>query len=268
MSNSEPIVLKEEQETLFVPLLGKASYQHIFPDEKANSIITTIPYDFTKLKVPKKTATTLVIRAKKFDEMVERFITDNPAGIILHLGCGLDSRCIRVKHPVNPWFDLDFPEVIELRREFFTANTHYQMIGSSVTDLNWLNQIPLKQVPYFVIAEGLLMYLYEQNIIELFQALKHRFTHIEIAFDAFSDYTVKKISKHPSIQKTGASIRWGIDNPKDIEKWDSDYTLLEEWFFTQSPLIDQFGWFYRLMFNLSSHIDMAKKAQRILHFRL
>jgi O-methyltransferase involved in polyketide biosynthesis len=268
MSKSEPIVLKEEQETLFVPLLGKASYQHIFPDEKANSIITSIPYDFKALKVPKKTATTLVIRAKKLDEMTEKFIKNNPEGIILHLGCGLDSRCIRVKHPLNSWFDLDFPEVIDLRRKFFTATTQYQMIGSSVTDLNWLNQIPLKQVPYFVIAEGLFMYLHEQNIIELFQALEHRFTHIEIAFDAFSEFTVKNISKHPSIQKTGASIRWGIDNPMDIEKWDNDYTLMEEWYFTQSPLIDKFGLFYRLMFNLTSHIDVANKAQRILHFRL
>ena len=77
MSDKQSITLEKEQETLLIPLLGKASYQHVFLDEKAKSIIDHMDYDFGKLKVPKKTATTLVIRAKKLDEIAEQFIKKN-----------------------------------------------------------------------------------------------------------------------------------------------------------------------------------------------
>ena len=48
------------------------------------------------------------------------WITDNPESTVLHLGCGLDSRVFRVDPPstVN-WFDIDYPEVIDLRRQLY-----------------------------------------------------------------------------------------------------------------------------------------------------
>ena len=268
MSSTNPVVLLHEQETLLIPLYGKAKYQQIFSDEKAKSILETINYDFKRLKIPKKTATTLVIRAQKLDEITANFILAHPNGVILHLGCGLDSRCLRVIHETNPWFDLDFPEVIQLRKSFYEESDHYKMIGSSVTDLSWINQIPILNEPYLIIAEGLFMYLQEQNIKTLFREWKNRFSHIEIAFDAFSEYTVANISKHPSLQKTGAKIQWGIDHAEDIEYWVDGYKLLEEWYFTQSPLISKLDPFYKFMFSLTADIEIAKKAQRILHFRL
>jgi O-methyltransferase involved in polyketide biosynthesis len=268
MATNSTITLSHEQETLLIPLFGKAKYQHIFSNEKAKFIIEKIDYNFEKLNVPQKTATTLVVRAQKLDEITKKFIQKHPDGTILHLGCGLDSRCLRVDHPTNQWFDLDFPEVISLRKNFFEENELYKMISSSVTDLAWLNQVPVKNESYLIIAEGLFMYLYEQNIKELFQIWKNRFQQVEIAFDVFSEYTVANISKHPSMQKTGATIRWGIDHAEDIEKWLPGYTLIEEWFFNQSPLISKLNPFYKFMFKLTANIEIAKKAQRILYFRL
>ena len=268
MSEKKQIALEKEQETLLIPLFGKASFQHIFPDEKAKSIINQIDYDFDKLNIPKKTASTLVIRAKKLDEITEKFIKKNPNGIILHLGCGLDSRCLRVSHPNNQWFDLDFPAVISLRNEFYDETDKYKMLSSSATDLDWINSVPQEDSPYLVIAEGLFMYITEEEIRKLFQALKIRFNTVEIAFDVFSEFTVKNIAKHPSMQKTGAKINWGIDNSKDIENWATGYTLIEEWFFNESPLASKFGLIYSFMFKLTSAIEIAKKAQRILYIRL
>lgn len=267
MGPREKVVLTKAQETLLIPLYAKANGQPIFIDEKAQQILDQIEYPFNELKIPKKTAVTLLVRAEKLDSYAQAFLQRNPNGLILHLGCGLDSRCLRVAHEQATWIDLDMPDVIALRRKLYPENEGYKMIASSVTDLTWLNQVAVQQQPVLVIAEGLLMYLRENEIRDLFLALQTRFPGCEVAFDAFSRYTTERIKNHPSLKKTGAEIHWGIDDPHDIEKWSKGIEFLEEWYFSQSPLVSKMDAFYKLMFKLTASIKMAQQAQRILFFR-
>jgi O-methyltransferase involved in polyketide biosynthesis len=45
----------------------------------------------------------------------------------------LDSRVWRVDPgPGVTWYDVDYPEVIDVRAKIFPARDHYRMIGSSV----------------------------------------------------------------------------------------------------------------------------------------
>ena len=142
MNAKSKITLTKEQETLLIPLFAKAQNNPVLADENARRVLDGVEYDFARLKVPEKTAVTLRIRAKQLDAYTRQFIAAHPNAIILHLGCGLDSRCLRVQHPEALWFDLDLPDVIELRREFFSETENYHMIASSVTDLAWIEQIP------------------------------------------------------------------------------------------------------------------------------
>lgn len=109
---SEKVTLIKEQETLLIPLYAKSQANPFFTDEKAGQILDQLQYDFRQLNVPKKTAVTLCIRAKQLDSYAQDFINAHPNALILHLGCGLDSRCLRVKHANTLWFDLNFPDVI------------------------------------------------------------------------------------------------------------------------------------------------------------
>ena len=261
-------MLTNEQETLLIPLFAKAQNNPLFADENARQILEGVQYDFSQLKVPEKTAVTLRIRARQLDVYTRQFIAAHPKAIVLHLGCGLDSRCLRVQNPAVLWFDLDLPDVIELRRKFYTETEDYRMIASSVTDLAWIEQIPVDDRPVFVIAEGLLMYLHESDVRALILSLHDRFPGCELVFDAFSKYTVDRIKAHPSIQKTGATVRWGIDDPHEMEGWAEGIRLKEEWFFGQSPDIERLGWFYRMMFRLTSTIQAVRRAQRLLYFTL
>ena len=44
-------------------------------------------------------------------------LADHPDATVLHVGCGMDSRVFRVDPPATvQWFDVDYPDVIELRR--------------------------------------------------------------------------------------------------------------------------------------------------------
>lgn len=267
----EKVLLVEEQETLLIPLYSKAICSRrsdpAFVDEKAKEIIDQVEYDFTKLKVPEKTVVTLCIRAKKMDEYAKEFLSRHPDSLVIHPGCGLDSRFNRVDNGKVEWYDLDMPKVIKLRRKFYEETDRYHMIPSSVTDLDWIDSISSCGRPVMVIAEGLMMYL-KEDVRSLVLKLKKSFQGCELAFDAYSTMTAKSANRHPSIRKTGAAINWGIDDAHELERWADGIRLEEEWYFTRSGDLEKFGKKYKVLFKIADMITAAKKAHRILYYCL
>jgi O-methyltransferase involved in polyketide biosynthesis len=191
-TRNHKINLKEEKETLLITLQAKAkdsySKHPILNDKKAAEILQMINYDFEKLSHFGNEI--MVIRAKQFDTWLQEFIKVNPNATILNLGCGLDTRIARINPPSTvKWFDVDFPEVIELRTSFFTNKEGYEMIPSSVTDTNWLEKIP-KYRPTMIIAEGMLEYLSEDEVKELLNRLTSYFPEGQITFDVMSSFNI------------------------------------------------------------------------------
>ena len=91
--------------------------------------------------------------------------------MVLNLGCGLDTRSKRITCPDSvKWFDVDFPEVIEFREQFFSNTDNYKMIKSSVTGKNWLTEIATGSATV-IVAEGLLEYLNADQVKDLFDRL-------------------------------------------------------------------------------------------------
>jgi O-methyltransferase involved in polyketide biosynthesis len=267
----QKIVLTEEKETLLVPLYSKAVENQrphpIIEDPRATEILEGIEYDFQKLHIPKQTLITLAMRAKKLDLYVQDYLQGNKNPIVIHLGCGLDSRVDRVKPVEGEWYDLDFPDVIELRKHFFQETNHYHMIPSFVTDLHWLDDVK-GESQACIIAEGLLMYLHEDQVRQLFIAFQKRLPSSIMCFDAYSRITAKSANNHPSIKKTGAQIHWGIDTIEEISDWGTGIRLVEEWYFTDSTDISRLKLMDRLLFRTMGAFKMAKKAHRILKVKI
>lgn len=268
MERKTKIYLRQEQETLLIPLYAKAQDNPILQDEKARQVLDGIHYDFLNLKVPQKTAIMVLMRAKQFDHYANQFITAHPNALVLHLGCGLDSRCQRVARAESLWYDLDMPDVIKLRRLFFQENDNTHMIASSVTDLSWVQSVKDNSRPVLILAEGLLMYLHESDVRSLLLYLHDAFANCLLVFDAFSSLTAERVQSHPSIQETGAQACWGIDDPHDIMEWSRGIRLEQEWFFHQSPDIEKLNWFYRFMFRISASIPSVRNAHRLLVYSL
>jgi O-methyltransferase involved in polyketide biosynthesis len=268
----EKIILSKEKETLLIPLYCKAleskKQSPILYDKKALEMIDNIEYDFDKLDIPKQTYVTLCMRAKQFDEYVKRYLKTDPDSIVIHLGCGLDSRFDRVDNNRVEWYDLDFPEVIELRKDFFKETDRYHLIPSSVMELSWLDEIKKSKRPVIILAEGLFMYLKEEEIKILLHVFLKQFARSIILFDAFSEITAKGVKNHPSMKKTGATIHWGINHAENIETWNNGIHLEEEWYFSQSNEIKKLDFWYRLLFTVMNLFPIARKAHRIVVFRL
>jgi len=266
------IALTEEKETLLIPLFAKAKESRkkhpILIDKKAVEIVNQIDYDFQSLKIPEKTNLLLCLRAKLIDSFVKNFLLENCQSVALHLGCGLDSRYNRIGNPDVDWYDVDFEEVIDIRKHFFKETDNYHLISSSVTEEMWLEKIPRGNKQYLVIAEGLFMYLKEDEIKSLISRLKERIGSYTLIFDAFSVLTAKKVKYQPSIKKTGAKVYWGIDNPEDLTGWGLGIQFIEEQYFTSNEEIKNLDPLTKLMFEVANLFPVAKKAHRLLICRV
>jgi len=262
------IKLDKEKETLLVPLYGKAIESRkkspVLFDPKALEIVEDIDYDFDSLKIPGKTNTMMCLRAKLIDNFTREFLADNPQGIVLHLGCGLDSRYDRINNSDVDWYDLDYPEVIDIRRRFYPKTDKYHLIPSSVTEPGWIENLPVNDAPCLVIAEGLFMYLKEAEIRALLLSLRQKLEHFTLIFDAYSVFTSKQVKNHPSIKKTGAVIHWGIDDPQEIVQWDNRIRFIREINFTSNEELRNLDFGTRLTYRIAHLFPMARKAQRIL----
>lgn len=266
------ITLEKEKETLLIPLYGKASESKksspILFDQKAIEIVEKIDYDFKSLKIPNKTNEMMCLRAKLFDNFTTTFLTGKNEALVIHLGCGLDSRFNRINNKLVDWYDVDFEEVIDIRQKFYPESEKYHLIASSVTQSEWVEKIPVGTENNLVIAEGLLMYLKEDEIKQLVNLIKKRIGNFTLIFDTLSVFTAKKIGNHPSIKKTGAKIYWGIDHPEELLNWDKDIKFIRDIPFTSNEEIHKMNKTTQFIYKIANIFPMARNAQRILIYTI
>ena len=137
---------------------------------------------------------------------------------MLHLGCGLDARFFRLDPgPGVEWYDVDYPDVADLRRQLYPTRDHYHVVAASVTDPAWLTDIPGDR-PVLAIGEGLTMYLTQEDGVALLRRIVDHFPSGELQFDAFNRLGIKSQWTNTVVRRSGATLHWGIDGPDDIIK--------------------------------------------------
>lgn len=134
--------------TLYIPLYGKAyvSRRGLFlKDEMAETIWQAEGFPLKGKAKSKWLAYCMGMRSAVFDRWIRQNMTEYPGAVVLHLGCGMDSRACRVNPAGHLWFDVDFPEVIEERKKYFREEAGYRMIPSILWGLRrFLALIPRK----------------------------------------------------------------------------------------------------------------------------
>ncbi len=195
--------------------------QPILGDHYAAEAVERIDYDFAALKKrvrPTGNQFLVGLRARQLDDWANAFLTQHPEATVLQLGCGLDSRMLRLDpQGTRRWFDLDVPHVIDLRRQIYPERGSYQMIGASVTDDGWLQEIPTDR-PVLVIAEGLLPYLTADQVRHLLQRLTDHFSSGELVFDGLAAWVIR-MSK---------VFQWSARDGRDLEHWNPRLTCAEQ----------------------------------------
>lgn len=263
----EKIALNKETETLLIPLYCRALESQrpdpIIRDDKAVEMANRIDYDFSQLKVPKGTYIITCMRAKQYDNYAQSFLSKNPDGVVVCIGCGLDSRFDRVDNGKVEWYDLDFPEVIDLRRKFFQEMNRYHFISSSVMDFEWMTPIAQKNRRVLFLAEGVLMYLHEEEVKSLVLKLQETFPGCELACEVTNIFWVKKMQQgymKRNFQRRfnlegDVIFHWGIKYGHELKSWNRGIHLLDEWtYFDESE--KKLGWM-----RIFGRISLLRKAQ-------
>lgn len=264
------VSLTAEMETLLITLHAKAqdgvSANPILGDRMAADVIRRIHYDFSKFTV--NVSISVPSRAKQLDVWTREFLAKHSDATVLHLGCGLDSRVFRVDPPASVrWYELDHPEVIELRQLLFPARDGCRYIACSVTDPGWIDDLPTDS-PVLVVAEGLLGYLAEDDVHRLLARLTSHFHSGEIVFDACSRLGLRFVRNHSSLQKTGATFRWGLNNPRQLERRVPHLTFATAWYPVASPdLATIENSRYRMLCRVMNTVPPLRNLTRLLRYQ-
>lgn len=258
--------LTEEKETLLATLYARAldsrAKQPILGDTMAADTVRRLDYDFDKLRLSPGDAAGVALRARQLDVWTARFLARHEDATVVHLGCGLDTRVHRVAPgPGVRWFDVDYPEVIELRRELFPERAGYTMIPSSVTDPAWVAQIPADR-PTLIVAEGLLMYLTEEDGTALLRRLMVHVPHGELAFDAFSRFAIRTQWLNRVVVKAGARLHWGTDTA-GIARLSPRLKIVENISSLEVPGIEKLPTRYRLAVRASAKVPTVRDMSRM-----
>jgi O-methyltransferase involved in polyketide biosynthesis len=255
--------------TLYLRAYESRLEQPVLGDRAAAEAVDRIDYDFARMHraaQPWGNQFLVALRAKQLDVWADDFLRHNPDAVVLHLGCGLDSRAFRLDVPSGvSWFDVDVPEVIALRRRLYADQPGYTMIGSSVTDPGWLDQIPADR-PALIVAEGLLMYLNDAQLRDLLQRLTDRFGTGELLADLLSPWG-PRFSNSPLLAKaaTAGITKWGTRDGHELPEWNPRLHLVETSMFLDAgkiPLKPQ-----RLIYRMVAAVPFMRNYDRLYRFR-
>ncbi len=236
MSNKFNIELGYVQLTLLLPLWGRAielkKQSPALIDSKAAEIIEKIDYDFTKIanNIHPVTQFEWIARSIHIDRAIKNFLENHPCGTIVNIGCGLDTTFERVDNGKLHWYDLDFEDVIALRRKFISENERRKFIASSFLNESWFDEIYVEDSILFM-AAGVFYYLEEKDLQEIFKKLIPVFPNSEMIFDAASPLGVKtaneKVIEGSGLDKR-SHLKWGIQNADEILEWNNKIELVNE----------------------------------------
>lgn len=260
------IKLEGVQETLLIPLAARAmetkKTKPRLTDRNAVDMVEKIDYDFTKFE--KATSQQGVIaRTMILDREVQQYIDSYPDAVCISIGCGLDTRYQRLKHGKIRWYNLDFPEVIQIRKQLLFEGKNVELIAKSALDASWTEDIDQTSGHVLIILEGILMYLEEMEVIQLMAMIRNCFSGCTILAEIVHPMMAKKSKHHDTVKQTTAVFHWGIASGKEMEKLCDALHYEKEWNLMDN-LTDQ-----GLLFRIGARIGfIADKMNKIVQLRM
>jgi O-methyltransferase involved in polyketide biosynthesis len=274
---TDKVHFTKEKETMLLTLNSRAIQSQwknpVLRDPWAEEAMRHIDYDMSKtLKgvsswgIWSKIGPTIVAsRAATFDLLANRYLADHPDATVLQVGCGMDSRVFRIDPPAAvQWFDVDFPDVIDLRRQLFPERSAYHLVGAPLSDLRWLDELP-RHRPGLLLAEGVLQYLSETEVKALLSAVVAHFPSGQVIFDIGNPFIVKRAGSN--VGGTGATYKWGLDDPQDIEQLEPKLELIKEYRQSEQVGFSHFSPWVRAVQRIQELNRTLRRMERIIVYR-
>lgn len=254
--------------TLYIPLYGKAFVSKkniIIKDKKAEEIWLKEGFELKGKSKSKWLAYYMAMRSAVYDEWLENEMKDNQNAIVLHIGCGMDSRIQRVSAKSKQWYDIDFPDVIEERQKYYKETDYYHMLAIDMRTEAWKSHIKANQ-DAIIVLEGVSMYFEPTELVGLLSNLSEHFNSVKILMDCYTEKAAK-VSKYKNpINDVGVNTVYGYDNPEELAE-KANLIFVNEYNMTPHKYIDELCGTERFVFKHLFAGKFAKSMYRMYEYK-
>ena len=256
--------MNEVNKTLYIPLYGKSKVSQqgiILNDPFAEKIWKEEAFPIRGKSRSKWLAYNMAMRARVFDDWTDCMLKRNKDALAIHIGCGLDSRNVRVKTPCSEWVDCDLPDVIEIRKKYFQENETYHMMSLDASRPEQIGSLPDCNIA-IIVLEGISMYLTNSQMRGLLKALAEKYRELHILMDVYTEFGVKASKYKNPVNDVGVTELYGTN---DIESMINGLRIrfVKEHSFTPAALVKELMPIEKLFFNLLFTGKLYKKIYRL-----
>jgi O-methyltransferase involved in polyketide biosynthesis len=261
------------EDSLFLTLYARArDYRRPHPilgDAVADQIVRSVDYDYGQLRIDTNLILSVALRAKKLDQVASDFLARHPDAVGLDLGAGLDTRAARLDPPSTvDWYDVDFPAVATARERLVPQQPNRHVVGADLTGKDWLDAIPSDR-PAVIVADGLMGFLSQDELVTLWNRLISHFPSGEIVFNSYTRFAIWLARHAPGTKTVAALVKFpGMDDPREPEGWNPQLQLVREIVLSREPEVAEFPPGWRRYHQLAAHSTAwSRTGTIVLHYR-
>ncbi len=232
--------MNEINKTLFIPLYGKSRVSKqgiIINDPDAERIWEMEGFPVKGKSASKWLAYNMAMRASVFDDWTRNMLMQDPDALVLHVGCGLDSRCNRVEHECTLWVDCDFPDVLTVRSKYYTERENYRMMPLDASKPEQISSLPDSDSAVLIL-EGISMYLTKEQVLAFLKTMKEKYRILHVLMDVYTEFGAKASKYKNPVNDVGVTTVYGIDRIEDVLEG-TGLHLKTEHSFTPDHLVDE-----------------------------
>ena len=254
------------QETLVIPLYGRKicadHFPDLFEDKEAERICSSLDYDFSAKKKmmesPAGLFGALEVAQRHYDLLweIRNYLKDNPEAAVVNLGCGLDDSFSKADNGYCRGYNIDLPDVIDIRNKILIAKDNEFNIASDLNDYRWMDKIDGSRGAVFF-AAGVFYYLKKEEVRRLADTLAQRFPGAVLVFDACNkkgaDMMRKTWLKEAGINDVSAYF--SIENSDEIKDWSHHFESVSERSYMRGyrDIYKEVSFFHKLMIFFCDH---------------
>ncbi len=253
------------QETLLIPLYGKKMAVEMFPDlfddRAAVELWSKIEYDMPKQSKLKLKMGAIMAGTRQYDlaAVCRDYLLKKPAAAVVNMGCGLDTTFYSVANGRAQGYNIDLPDVIDVRNQLLPARSGEKNIAVDLTDYSWFDQIDFDLARGAVFfAAGVFYYFKRAAVRDLFINMAAAFPGAKLVFDATNARGLKKMLKTwlgPANMKN-VGVYFSIEDAAELKAWSGriEDVVRKGYMTGYRPLDSRYGLLMNAIFN---HVDKA-----------
>lgn len=173
--------------------------------------------------------TVIMERILAVDERVRNFIRRFANGIVVNVGCELDTMFSRVDNGRISWYNVDLPERIEVRRRYMDVSDREANIDIGASDYEWLDEIDKPQgTAILFVVYDMMRYFDRDKLREFLDAVWRKFPGAEVVFDAKNSIGRRRWNMNVVRGRSkGTPLKLSIDNCTSLMyDWNIKYRIL------------------------------------------